>query len=110
VTPVGPPRRYDTRFFVALAPEHQSAAHDANETVADEWIRPVDALERGRRGEFEIIFPTVRNLEAIASLPDAPSVLAYARGLVDIPKIEPRIVQRDGGIAILIPGDDGFDD
>src|SRR6202140_3145155 len=44
VTPVGPPRRFDTRFFVALAPSRQVATHDAGETVADQWIRPVDAL------------------------------------------------------------------
>ena len=40
VTPIGPPRRYDTRFFVALAPVNQVATHDAGETVADQWIRP----------------------------------------------------------------------
>jgi hypothetical protein len=40
VTPVGPPRRYDTRFFVALTPSDQVATHDAGETVADQWIRP----------------------------------------------------------------------
>ena len=109
VTPVGPPRRYDTRFFVALAPLAQSAAHDAHETVADEWIAPRDALARHRRGELEMIFPTIRNLEAIAELPDAASVLAYARSLSTIARIEPRIVQRDGAMAILVPGDDGYD-
>lgn len=110
VTPVGPPRRYDTRFFVALAPEAQRAAHDDNETVADEWIRPHDALERHQRGELEMIFPTIRNLEAIADCASAPDVLAYARALTTIPRIEPRIVQRDGEIAILVPGDPGFTD
>jgi len=40
ITPVGPPRRYDTRFFVVLAPEGQPATHDANETVAERWMRP----------------------------------------------------------------------
>ena len=110
VTPVGPPRRYDTRFFVALAPEAQRAAHDAHETVADTWIRPSDALERHRRGEFDLIFPTIRNLEAIAALESAPDVMAYARAQRTIPRIEPRIVQRDGEIAILLPGEPGFDE
>ena len=50
VTPVGPPRRYDTRFFVALTPSDQVATHDAGETVADQWIRPVDALAAHERG------------------------------------------------------------
>ncbi len=109
VTPVGPPRRYDTRFFVALAPEAQLAAHDQGETVADLWVRPSDALERQRRGELEMIFPTIRNLEAIESFNCAADVLAHAQTLTDIPRIEPKIVNRNGEIAILLPGDSGFE-
>ncbi len=108
VTPVGPPRRYDTRFFVALAPDAQTAAHDAHETVADAWIRPTDALARAASGELEMIFPTIRNLEAIQHLPNAAAVMVHARSLVGIPRIEPRIVERDGAVTILMPGDDGF--
>jgi 8-oxo-dGTP pyrophosphatase MutT (NUDIX family) len=110
VTPVGPPRRYDTRFFVALAPESQKAAHDQGETVADAWIRPTEALARHRAGELEMIFPTIRNLEAIQHLGTAAEVLAHARSCSDIPRIEPRLVNRDGAMLVLIPGDDGFDD
>ena len=72
ITPVGPPRRYDTRFFVAQAPSGQVAAHDAAETTAHRWVRPVDALGAYARGEFEMILPTVRNLEAIANLEKRP--------------------------------------
>ena len=57
VTPVGLPRRYDTRFFVALAPSGQVATHDAGETVADRWVRPADALAAHARGEFEMMLP-----------------------------------------------------
>lgn len=108
ITPVGPPRRYDTRFFVALAPIGQVATHDAGETVADLWIRPLDALAAHERGEFEMIFPTIRNLEAIAHFSNARDVLDYARSLEAIPCVEPQIVNRDGAIAILTPGDEGF--
>lgn len=110
VTPIGPPRRFDTRFFVAHAPQHQVAAHDAGETVADVWINPLDALERVRRRELEMIFPTIKNLEGIAHLATADDVLAHARGLRSIPRIEPRIVNRDGEAVILMPDDDGFAD
>ncbi len=110
VTPVGPPRRFDTRFFVAMAPLDQTAAHDAGETVADQWVRPVDALAAHERGELEMIFPTIRNLQDIAHFSSSHEVLAYANSLTAIPRIEPRIVARDGVIEILIPGDEGFDD
>jgi 8-oxo-dGTP pyrophosphatase MutT (NUDIX family) len=108
ITPVGPPRRYDTRFFVALAPQGQVATHDAGETVADLWIRPGDALAAHERGEFEMILPTIRNLEAIAHFSRARDVLDYARSLDTVPCVEPQIVNRDGAIAILTPGDEGF--
>ncbi len=109
VTPVGPPRRYDTRFFVVEAPPGQIAAHDAGETVADTWIRPVDALAQCERGELEMIFPTIRNLEAIAHLRSASEVLSYARAQVSIPRTEPRIIERDGALTIVVPGDPGYD-
>jgi 8-oxo-dGTP pyrophosphatase MutT (NUDIX family) len=110
VTPVGPPRRFDTRFFVALTPPDQVATHDAGETVADQWIRPRDALDAHARGELEMIFPTIRNLEAIADFASSQEVLDYAKSLEDIVRVEPRIVTRENEIQILMPGDDGYDD
>jgi 8-oxo-dGTP pyrophosphatase MutT (NUDIX family) len=109
VTPVGPPRRYDTRFFVALAPEGQLATHDALETDASRWLRPCDALEAQRRGAFEMIFPTIRTFESIAHFASARAVLEHARELVAVQRIEPRFVERDGAVVILTPGDEGFE-
>jgi len=106
VTPLGPPRRYDTRFFVALAPSDQVAAHDEGETVAHQWLRPHEALAAQARGEFEMIFPTIRNLEAIADFDRADEVLRYAEGLKDIPRVEPRLVERNGMMVPVIPGDE----
>jgi 8-oxo-dGTP pyrophosphatase MutT (NUDIX family) len=109
ITPVGPPRRYDTRFFVALAPEGQPATHDANETVADRWMRPQDALGAQERGEFDMVVPTIRNLHAIARFSTSREVLDFARALGPVTAIEPRILERDGTRVIVIPGDEGFD-
>ncbi|MGB8195585.1 MAG: hypothetical protein WCF25_01075 [Acidimicrobiales bacterium] len=110
VTPIGPPRRFDTRFFVLEAPVDQIATHDAGETVADQWIRPLDALAAHERGELEMILPTIRNLEAIAHLSSARDVVAHAKSLGDVIRVEPRIVTSDGEVRILMPGDDGYDD
>jgi len=37
-------------------------------------------------------------------------VLDYARSLTNIPRIEPRIVMKDGEMTILMSGDDGYED
>ena len=41
-----------------------------------------------------MIFPTIRNLEAIAHLETAHDVLDYARSLEHVVRVEPRIVER----------------
>jgi 8-oxo-dGTP pyrophosphatase MutT (NUDIX family) len=110
VTPEGPPRRYDTRFFVVKAPEHQLAAHDEGETVAAVWIRPPAALAAHARGEFDMIFPTIRTLEAIEGFASAAEVIDFARSQASVTRVQPRIVRRDGEIAIVLPGEDGYDD
>jgi 8-oxo-dGTP pyrophosphatase MutT (NUDIX family) len=66
ITPPGAPRRYDTWFFVAEAPEGHAYLHDDGENVESEWVRPADALARSKRGEIELIFPTMRSLQAMA--------------------------------------------
>jgi 8-oxo-dGTP pyrophosphatase MutT (NUDIX family) len=109
ITPAGLSRRYDTRFFVALAPGGQLATHDAGETVADLWAKPSEALEAHARGEFEMMFPTVRNLQSIANFSSSQEVLDFARSLQSIVRVEPRVVERDGERVILTPGDDGYE-
>ncbi len=110
VTPEGPPRRFDTRFFVVAAPAHQLAAHDEGETVAAVWIRPGDALAAHARGDFEMIFPTIRTLEAVADFTSAAQVIDFARSQTAVTRVQPRIVERDGSFAILLPGDPGYED
>ena len=95
---------------MAVAPEAQTAAHDAGETVADTWVNPKEALAMHARGELEMIFPTIKNLENIADCATANEVLDVARSLSDIPRIEPRIVNRDGQVAIVMPDEPGFND
>ena len=110
VTPVGPPRRYDTRFFVVRAPEDQVAGHDAGETVADRWVTPAEALAAHERGELEMIFPTIRTLMSIAPFESVDAVLGFASAQETVTRVQPRIVTRDGQVAILLPGDPGYDD
>jgi 8-oxo-dGTP pyrophosphatase MutT (NUDIX family) len=110
ITPEGPTRRYDTRFFVGRAPEWQQPLHDDRETIANCWIRPADALDRHRAGEFDMIFPTIRSLEAIGRFETADDLMAAAAAIESVPALLPRIVSDGDGMRILLPGDPGYDE
>jgi len=66
ITPEGAPRRYDTRFFVARAPEGHEGEHDGSELVASAWMRPSAVLRAFSDGEIDLILPTQRSLEVLA--------------------------------------------
>jgi 8-oxo-dGTP pyrophosphatase MutT (NUDIX family) len=79
ITPVSEPRRYNTFFFVAPAPEGQHGRADAVETHDARWISPAEALAAAGRGEMRIIYPTIKHLKRIAAFTSAQELLGYAR-------------------------------
>lgn len=109
ITPLGAPRRYDTRFFIAHPPEWQEPIHDDHEVIANLWIRPDEALERHARGEFELIFPTVRSLEALQRFSTAEAVVKHAAAISHVDPILPTIVDGEHGMRIVLPGDGSYD-
>jgi len=84
ITAPGRARRFSTRFFVACAPEGQHGAHDRSETVHSVWISPREAIERGQRGEIELIFPTRSTLADLAPIQTPRAALEHAQNLGDI--------------------------
>lgn len=75
VTPIGRPRRFDTRFFVAKAPPSQLGLHDDVETVGSEWIAPSEALERNAAGEFDLMRVTQLQLQGLCGFDSAEALI-----------------------------------
>ncbi|MFP5489097.1 MAG: NUDIX hydrolase [Acidimicrobiia bacterium] len=111
VTPMGERRRFDTRFFVAAAPEEQEPLHDDKETIASRWVRPADALEMWRAGELQMFPPTVASLEFLLPHRDVDAAIGAAAAVGIPPVITPRIVLDESGkvIGIRRPGDPDYD-
>lgn len=106
ITPVGEPRRYDTRFFIAEAPERQVAAHDDWELTTSAWIAPRDAIARALRREWTIIYPTLMNLKVLAAQPSAQAAVAWAARQ---PRPLPANLPRALGGRVVLPGDPGYE-
>ena len=111
ITPVGEARRFDTRFFVARAPQDQSPLHDDNETIDSLWVSPDVALQRAKDGTLAMIPPTISNLEYLARFDDADGVLAAASTIGTPPPILPRLRTDLEGrvIGIIMPGDPDYE-
>lgn len=109
ITPEQVPIRFDTRFYVALAPAHCKPEPELSEMDEVRWVSPHAALVAHRAGEMEISFPTVRHLEQLTGFADADTVLAAAAER-DVQALLPRIRKRGEEIEVLLPGEAGYED
>jgi 8-oxo-dGTP pyrophosphatase MutT (NUDIX family) len=107
ITPREVKVRYDTWFYLALAPAHASPAPDGEEIVELSWFEPQDALDRGAAGEMLLVFPTIKQLEALRGFATAQAALDADREIVPI---LPKVGVVDGEQRILLPGDAGYED
>ncbi len=103
ITPEAEPRRYDTRFFAALAPAGSRSAPDPREMTDALWLSPGEALERHRAGRLPMILPTVRTLEELSAFATADAALAHYRRTRDIPTLTPALVRTAEGVRVSIP-------
>ena len=110
VTPVGEKRRFDTRFFVAVAPPAQDLMHDDKETIASLWVTPTDALGRAERGELAMIPPTVANLQFLAPHHSTSAAVAAAQTIGVPTPIVPKLRYGSDGrvVEVLFPDDPDY--
>ena len=101
LTPPGVPKRFDTRFFAALAPPGQQAVADMGEALELMWLTPQAALDPARG--LKLLPVTKRTLEELARHPDSAAAMGAIRERQAIGLTMPRRAMSARGPRILLP-------
>jgi 8-oxo-dGTP pyrophosphatase MutT (NUDIX family) len=102
ITPVGLPKRFDTYFFLART-DRSAVAKPQNVEIADvTWISPAEALESHMCGDFPLVFPTLKNLEAIVGFRSSGELMESRRKAA-VPTICPIMVIENGKKKFVLP-------
>jgi 8-oxo-dGTP pyrophosphatase MutT (NUDIX family) len=104
ITPPQVEIRFDTLFLLAPAPPEADPRPDGAETIDAGWYTPQAALEL-----LELVFPTIKTLEALSGFTTADELLAWAQDRVVEP-IEPRVIVEGEVARIVLPGEPGYRD
>jgi 8-oxo-dGTP pyrophosphatase MutT (NUDIX family) len=106
ITPKQVPIRFDTRFYLALAPAHSPPKPDGSETVDAGWFAPRKALDDhyADREGFKLVFPTIKHLESLLPYANAEEALEAARRR-DVKPVEPEVVGEGDERHIVLPDD-----
>ena len=107
ITPEMMPKRFDTHFFLAIAPADQLLVHDGYESVDSVWLSPRAAMEDAASGARTIIFPTLCNIEKIADHASCADAIAATQSSGVVPVL-PWTEKREDGTYLCIPEEAGY--
>jgi len=101
ITPPEVSIRFDTYFFLAVAPDDAECVIDGSEIVDARWFEPARALEGSEAGEILMVFPTIKNLERVAEFDTADALLEWA-AKHEVKPVEPRVEGQGEAARIVI--------
>ena len=108
ITPVGMPKRFDTHFFLAVAPPEQPGAHDGKEFDGFDLGFAARGGGGGETGKFKLAFPTTRNLIKLGKHRTVKAALDEARQSTVV-TVMPVMTRENGGRQLRIPAEAGYD-
>ncbi|HEX3691146.1 MAG TPA: NUDIX hydrolase [Solirubrobacteraceae bacterium] len=109
ITPAVVKIRYDTWFYLGIAPDGVEPQVDGREMVDVRWLAPQGALRAYSAGEIVLVFPTIKHLEQLSSFASAQALVEHARTRTVEP-IQPRVIGTGEMARIVLPGEPGYDD
>jgi 8-oxo-dGTP pyrophosphatase MutT (NUDIX family) len=107
ITPTFAPRRFDTWFFLAEAPEDQVALHDGSESVDSVWIGAQKAIDEATAGKRTLVHATLKNLELLAEGNTVVGAISQATER-KIVTVQPWVETRDGKRFLHVPEGAGY--
>ncbi len=108
LTPVTRPKRFDTRFFVRLAPAEQQAQPDMGEALELMWLTPDEALDP-QRG-LKLLNVTQRVLHSLRGFAGARPAFDHALALRGVRRVFPRPALGRSGPRFVIDSDPAYDE
>lgn len=108
VTPEAETRRYNTLFFVGIAPAECEVSLQLDELQDRVWITAREALDRvaSATDPLHVAPPTFRTLEELAPYDTIDAVMDAPRVVRPVmPRLDTR---EDGGLDIVLPGDETY--
>jgi 8-oxo-dGTP pyrophosphatase MutT (NUDIX family) len=107
ITPPMVPKRFDTHFFLVVAPYDQLAAHDGRESVDSVWITPQQVLADADAKKATVIFPTRLNVQKLGRATTVADAVAAAMR-EPIVTVQPVAGETAQGRVLRIPIEAGY--
>jgi 8-oxo-dGTP pyrophosphatase MutT (NUDIX family) len=107
ITPEMVPIRFDTLFYLAMAPAHAKPKADGGETVDVRWVAPSTALAEHAEGDLQLVFPTIKHLESLSAFASAEALLEHARAR-SVEPVLPKVIEIEGERRVVLPGEPGY--
>jgi len=95
ITPVFSPMRFDTHFFLAVAPPGQEGCHDGREAVDSLWASPAQTIAEAEAGKRRVEFPTRMNLRPLLGCANTTEAMVAARAR-QVVTVVPELVASEG--------------
>lgn len=104
ITPEAEPKRYDTWFFAARAPEGQDLRPHPDEASEAAWLRPGDVIAEAMAQRQFLAPPTLYVLEQVSAYSAAEAAFHEIQSS-PTPVCRPVMELKGEGIQIYLPGD-----